>query len=78
MILRVPLVKNEYILIVCAYSPTLHADESVLNEFYDDLDCVLRRADGRDKVLLLGDFNARVGKPANLWRGKVDAMERET
>ena len=60
MTLRVPLVKNDHLLLICAYVPTLVAEENVKDQFYEELDRVLRRADGRDKIVLLGDFNARV------------------
>ena len=67
MTLRVPLARNENMLFICAYAPTLVADEDKKDEFYDDLDRVLRAANPRDKIVLLGDFNARVGRRADLW-----------
>ena len=67
MTIRVPLARNEHMLLVCAYAPTLTAEEDKKDEFYDDLDLVLRSKSSRDKVVLLGDFNARVGKRSDLW-----------
>ena len=69
MTLRVPLVKNEHMTIICAYAPTLVTDEDIINQFYDDLDSAIRRADKSDKIILLGDFNARVGSRSDLWEG---------
>ena len=67
MTLRVPLARNEHMLLICAYAPTLTAEEDKKDEFYEDLNAVLRAANSRDKIILLGDFNARVGKRSDIW-----------
>ena len=67
MVLRIPLVRSEHALVISAYAPTLVAEEEAKDEFYADLSTVLRGADPRDKVILLGDFNARVGVRSDLW-----------
>ena len=67
MTLRVPLERNQYMLLIAVYAPTLMAEEDKKDEFYEDLDRVLRAANIRDKIVLLGDFNARVGKRSDLW-----------
>ena len=71
MTLRVPLVKGDYMTIICVYAPTMVAQEESIEEFYDDLDNAIRRTDKRDKILLLGDFNARVGGRSDLWEGVI-------
>ena len=69
MTLRVPLVKGEFMTIISAYAPTLGADEDMKDEFYSSLDQCLNEANKNDKIILLGDFNARVGKRNDIWRG---------
>ena len=79
--LRIPLVRNEYVHIIAAYAPTLVSDEDRKDRFYSELTKILRGIDPRDKVLLLRDFNARVGARRDLWSqvigphgiGKVNA-----
>jgi exonuclease III len=71
MTLRVPLARNEYATVVSAYAPTLSADEDTKDQFYLSLDEVLNRVDRKDKIVLLGDFNARVGKDHEIWSGAV-------
>ena len=53
--------------LICAYAPTLTADEHVKDQFYEELDEALRSVNARDKLVLLGDFNARVGRRSDLW-----------
>ena len=69
MTLRVPLVKGEFMTIISAYAPTLAADEDIKDEFYSSLDQCLNETNKNDKIILLGDFNARVGKRSDIWRG---------
>ncbi|KAJ8417438.1 hypothetical protein AAFF_G00286650 [Aldrovandia affinis] len=50
--------------VVSAYAPTLDAQDA-------DLDNILTKVPKEDKLILLGDFNARVGRNHNLWRGTI-------
>ena len=54
-----------------AYAPTLVADEADKAAFYSLLDETLQRIPATDKVILLGDFNARVGRDHTLWNGAI-------
>ena len=47
--------------IVCTYAPALAASHDVKDEFYDALSAVLHQIPNSEKLILLGDFNARVG-----------------
>ena len=71
MTLRVPLVNSEYITILSCYAPTLDADEEIKDQFYESLHETLCRIKRSDKILLLGDFNARVGRDAEVWEGVI-------
>ena len=61
MMLRFPLSGKRHATIVSAYAPTMTNPDEVKDKFYDDLDSVISAAPRTDKLILLGDFNARVG-----------------
>ena len=60
MTLRLPLAKNRFATFVSVYSPTLDSFDDVKDRFYDTLYSTLRRILQDDKIILLGDLNARV------------------
>ena len=67
MTLRIPLVRGEYVTIISGYAPTLSSDEEDKDQFYESLNESIRRVPNSDKLILMGDFNARVGKDAGIW-----------
>ncbi|KAI4807948.1 hypothetical protein KUCAC02_027720, partial [Chaenocephalus aceratus] len=69
MTLRIPLVKNHFATLLSAYAPTLSSKSEAKDSFYQSLDEALRRIPKNDKIFLLGDFNARVGKNSSIWSG---------
>ena len=71
MTLRLPLSGKRHATIVSAYAPTMTNPDEVKNKFYDDLDSVISAAPGIDKLILLGDFNARVGTDHQTWEGVI-------
>lgn len=71
MTLRIKLVKNEHATIISAYAPTLDAEDVVKETFYSELDNILSSIPRDDKIILLGDFNARIGKDRELWSGTI-------
>lgn len=52
-----------------AYASTLPSENEAKEGLYQALDETLRRIPKSDKVLLLGDFNARVGQNYRIWSG---------
>ena len=54
---------------------TLHAEAGVKEAFYGDLHNLLQHIDPKDKPLILGDFNARVGRAFEVWKGNLDRPE---
>ena len=68
MFLRLPIQDNEFATVLSVYAPTLQADTG-LKEAYCDLLDLLQQADSNDKLLILGDFNTRVGGDFELWKG---------
>ena len=71
MTLRLPLSGNKHATIVSAYAPTMTNPDEVKDKFYDDLDNVISATLCTDKLILLGDFNARVGTDHQTWEGVI-------
>ncbi|XP_047120608.1 craniofacial development protein 2-like [Schistocerca piceifrons] len=53
--------------LISAYAPTMKAPPEVKDMFCEDLRKCLENVRGSDKLMLLGDFNARVGNKWNNW-----------
>ncbi|XP_061728258.1 uncharacterized protein LOC133533309 [Cydia pomonella] len=53
--------------VVSAYAPTLKTEPEIKDNFYEALRCCLDNVRTSDKLLLLGDFNARIGNNAVDW-----------
>ena len=71
MTLRLPLSDKRRATIVSAYGPTMTNPDEVKGKFYDDLDSVISAASRTDKLILLGDFSARVGIDHQTWEGVI-------
>ena len=71
MTLRLPLSGNKHATIVSAYAPTMTNPDEVKDKFYNDLDDVISAKPRTDKLILLGDFNARVGTDHQTWEGII-------
>ena len=69
MTLRLPLARSEYATVISAYAPGLKSDEETKDQFYNSLIDTLSRINQTGKVILLGDFNARVGRYIEMWPG---------
>ena len=69
--LRFQLAKNRFATFVSVYSPTLDSSDDVKDRFYDTLHSTLRTILQNDKIILLGDFNARVGRNHDIWHGVI-------
>ena len=71
MTLRLPLAKIRFATFVSVYSPTLDSSDDVEDRFYDTLYSTLRRISQDDQIILLGDFNAMVGRNHDIWHGVI-------
>ena len=71
MTLRLSLPDKRHATIVSACAPTLTNPDEVKDKFYIDLDSVISAASRTDKLILLGDFNARVGTDNQTWEGVI-------
>ena len=55
---------------ICSiYAPTLQADDEVKNNFYQLLEQEIENVSQTETVIILGDFNARVGGVFESWNG---------
>ena len=71
MTLQLPLAKNRFATFVSVYSPTLDSFDDMKDRIYDTLYSTLRRILQDDKIILLGDLNARVGRNHDIWHGVI-------
>ena len=65
---------STYVSEVCAYAPTAKAPPSIKLKFYDYLKDSIDRIQHNDILVMLGDFNTRVGvldTGNNLWQGVI-------
>nr|VZI11458.1 unnamed protein product [Spirometra erinaceieuropaei] len=69
MSLRLPLRGGKFATIISAYAPTMTDPDAVRDKFYEDLRAILATVSKADKLIVLGDFNARVGTDHTAWRG---------
>ena len=53
--------------IISVYAPTVSSPEEVKDRFYDDLNSIVGEVPQGESLLLLGDFNARVGADREAW-----------
>ena len=66
--------------LICAHAPTEEKDEAVKDDFYARLENTYDRAPAHDIKIILGDFNAKVGKEAAFYPaiGKFSLHEETT
>ena len=71
MTLRFPLAGNTHLTVISVYAPTLMYADEEKEAFYQLLSHTLHATPGDDKLLLLGDFNARVERDNTAWPSAV-------
>ena len=49
------------IMVIQAYAPTSNAEEAEAEQFYEDLQDLLELTPKKDMLLIIGDWNAKVG-----------------
>nr|VZI42320.1 unnamed protein product [Spirometra erinaceieuropaei] len=70
MSLRLPLRGGvKFATIISAYAPPMTNPDAVRDKFYEDLHALLATVSKADKLIVLEDFNARVGTDHTAWRG---------
>ncbi|XP_044874489.1 uncharacterized protein LOC123371222, partial [Mauremys mutica] len=71
MTLHLPLPRGKQAILISAYAPTMTNPDEVKDKFYEDLDALLSSVKRTDRLILLGDFNARVGSDHSAWDGVI-------
>ena len=69
MSVRLPLTKNHCATLISVYAPTMQYPDEDKNKFYSQLRTVIDGVPRKDKLIILGDFNARVGADWPAWEG---------
>nr|VZI27982.1 unnamed protein product [Spirometra erinaceieuropaei] len=74
MSLRLSLRGGKFATIISAYAPPMSSPDAAAaaaarDKFYEDLHALLATVPKADKLMVLGDFNARVGTDHTAWRG---------
>ena len=67
MCLRAPISCGRFIIVISVYAPTLGSNQESIIAFYQDLRNCIISIPNADKILLLGDFKARVGIDHENW-----------
>ncbi|XP_076064949.1 uncharacterized protein LOC143038991 [Oratosquilla oratoria] len=66
---RIPIRNSRYVTLVHVYAPTLDSDDEIKDRFSAQLNDITQAIPREEKIILLGDFNARVGSSHHLWEG---------
>ncbi|BHF58664.1 hypothetical protein SprV_0100161800 [Sparganum proliferum] len=69
MSLRLPLRGGKFATIISAYTPPMTSPSAARDKFYEDLHAILATVSKMDKLIVLGDFNARVDTDHTAWSG---------
>ncbi|KAK2193222.1 hypothetical protein NP493_16g02020 [Ridgeia piscesae] len=67
MTMRLPLSKDNFATIISVYAPTMTNPDENKEAFYNQLASVLSGIPRTDKLLLIGDFNATIGRENDKW-----------
>ena len=71
MKMRLPLTQGRQATIFSCYAPTLGDTDETKHSFYNLIDAHVQRVPSSDKLIFLGDFNARVGTDHVAWEGVI-------
>ncbi|XP_078083694.1 uncharacterized protein LOC144503067 [Mustelus asterias] len=71
MTLHLPLQNRSRATLISTYAPTINNPGEMKDKFYEELDALLSAVSSTDKLILPGDFNARVGCDSAISQGVV-------
>ncbi|CAG4991345.1 unnamed protein product [Parnassius apollo] len=65
--LRLYMRRENYLNVISVYAPTLDKSDEIKDKFYEELTRCIDSIRPREQILLLGDFNTRVGRDYDAW-----------
>ncbi len=72
MIMRLTLSHGKkFATLISAYAPTMTKPDVIKDKFYEDLHSVIAAVPNTDKLIILGNFNARAGSVSTAWEGVI-------
>ena len=69
--LRLPSSGHKHATIISFYAPTITNPDEVKDKLYDDLDSIISATPRTNKLILLGEFSARVRTDQQTWEGVI-------
>ena len=69
IVMQLQLTNKQKATLISAYAPTMTNPEEVNDQFYEHLDALIAAVPTSEKLIILGDFNARVGTDRHTWSG---------
>ena len=72
-----PLNRTHLVTIISAHAPTCTCPDEAKQQFYEDLDHLIKATVPNYKLIILGDFNARISKVSNDWKGVLGSHGME-
>ncbi|VDL90327.1 unnamed protein product [Schistocephalus solidus] len=77
MSLRLPPRGDKFVTIIRAYARPITSSDAAKDEFYEDLHALLATAPKDEKLIVLGEFNARVGTDHAAWQHLIAQHNRQ-
>ena len=71
MTLQLPLGHKKSATLISVYAPTMTNPDDIKDKFYEELDAIIATVPQSDKLIVLGDLNARVGTDHSIWEGII-------
>lgn len=69
--MRICIGRNKYATIFSCYGSTVKSSDGITENFYSDLRNHLRSTSIDDKLIFLGNFNARTGCDSSVWNSAI-------
>ena len=57
-------------MVIQVYTPTSNAEETEVEQFYEDLQDLLELTPQKDVLFIIGDWNAKVAKSRDTWSNR--------
>ena len=59
--MEIDLQGKDSVTVINAYAPTSSAEDEKVKQFYDDIERAMADSDSKYKLIITGDFNAKIG-----------------